>query len=191
MADHGHPKPRSLSELLRQQQDQEKSRPQHLPTLTLATHNILDGRNNRLESALYNLGKQEVDIAILTELRIPAEKPMHTKNCQGYNIFATYTTRPNQGGLVLATRTSSSWHIESTRRHGPNVLSCLLKSGHKTFPIIGCYLPPSHLDDLPDLVEALTRFPTQNPIVLGDLNVDLSLRSTETHPPASPRFHLH
>ena len=36
--------------------------------------------------------------------------------------------------------------------------------------IIGEYLPPSYLDHLPDLEEALNRFPSKYPVVLGDQN---------------------
>ena len=60
-------------------------------------------------------------------------------------------------------------------RHGPNIISCLLVSGRKATPIIGAYLPPSHLNDLPDLQLALDRFRSTSraPLLLGDLNIDL------------------
>lgn len=166
---------RPLRTLLANQQAQPTPPASPAPnTITLATYNILDGRNSRLEAALRLLDNQNIDLAILTELRIPAAKPIHTRNSQGYNVFATYTTHTNQGGIALVSRAMpSNWHIESQQRHGPNILSCILATGKKRFPIIGVYLPPSHLDDLPFLVEALDRFPDP-PILLGDLNVDLS-----------------
>ena len=43
-------------------------------------------------------------------------------------------------------------------------------TGRKRTPLIGTYLPPSTLEHLPDLEEAMTRFWDQYPIVLGYLN---------------------
>ena len=63
------------------------------------------------------------------------------------------------------------WGIDSTRYHRRNVVS------REIFPkitwtlLVGVYLPPSTLEHLTDLEEALQRF--NDPIVLGDLNVDL------------------
>ena len=39
-------------------------------------------------------------------------------------------------------------------------------------PLVGVYLPPSMLEHLPDLEEALKHFKV--PIVLGEINVDLN-----------------
>lgn len=69
--------------------------------------------------------------------------------------------------------TKQNWEIESQRRHGPNVLSCILVSGSQRTPLVGVHFPPNSLADLPHLTEALTRFPNNRPVVLGDLNVDL------------------
>ena len=49
---------------------------------------------------------------------------------------------------------------------------CEVISGNQLTPIIGEYLPPSTLDHLPDLEEALNRFLGRYPVVLGDLNAD-------------------
>jgi len=122
------------------------------------------------------LQAQNIDIAILTETRIPDADGarVHTRNCLGYTIYATYTTTQNQGGIALAYKQdATNWHIESQQRHGPNVISCILVSADKRTPLIGAYLPPSHLNDLPYLTQALDRFPNQAPILLGDLNADI------------------
>ena len=63
------------------------------------------------------------------------------------------------------------WGIESTRYHGPNLISCKIVTGITWNPLIGAYLPLSTLENLPDLEEALQRF--RDPIILGDLNMDL------------------
>jgi exonuclease III len=173
---HGHPT--GLAYLLHQQQQhppqpKQKQQPRP-PGVTLATYNVQDGRNSRLVPVCRTLEAQQIDIALLTETRIPDQDGarIHTRDCLGYTIFATYTTTRNQGGLALAYRQAPNWHIESQQRHGPNVLSFLLISGSQITPVIGAYLPPTHLDDIPHLIAALQRFP-QPPIVMGDLNVNL------------------
>ena len=48
--------------------------------------------------------------------------------------------------------------------------------------IVGVYLPPTTLNHPPDLEEATERFWGQDPIVLGDLNVDLDeARNPRSH----------
>ena len=52
------------------------------------------------------------------------------------------------------------------------MVSCKLVTRLIRTPLVGAYLPPSTLEHLPDLEEALKRF--KDPIVLGGLNVDLN-----------------
>ena len=68
---------------------------------------------------------------------------------------------------------TEGWIAESMRFHGPNVVSCKIIYGYQQTLIIGAYLPPSTLDHLVDLEEALDRFPDRDPIVLRDLNTDI------------------
>ena len=166
--DESPPHTTSLQRRLAAQQSKPKETPTpRPPALQIATYNIEDARQNRLELACRNLEVQQIDLAILTELRIPADKPIHTRHSHGYDIYATYTNHINQGGIALVTKSKTkNWSIESQTRHGPNVLSCILVSGPQRTPLIGVYLSPAHLDDIPFLVEALDRFPNSKPIVL-------------------------
>jgi exonuclease III len=155
-------------------------------TIKIATHNIRDARNTRLQQACLNLAQQNIDIAILTEMRIPSSAPIHTRQYAGYSIFSTYTERKNQGGIAIAYKTKAkNWHIESEKRHRPCVVSCLLVSATRHTPLIGAYLPPGEQVDLEYLTKALERFPNQQPLILGDLNTDLEdptrPRSIETN----------
>ena len=50
------------------------------------------------------------------------------------------------------------------------MVSCEIVSGIQRTPLIGSYLPPTTLDQLPDLKEELNILPGRDPIVLGDLN---------------------
>jgi exonuclease III len=127
-----------------------------------------------------NLRHQNIDIAFLQELKIPETAPIHTRYAEGYQVFASYTTVRNQGGIALVYRNEAKhWHIESQHRHGLNIISCILVSGPKCIPLIGAYLPPKTLTDLPHLLEALHRFPHDTPIVMGDLNVDFSNQTSK------------
>jgi len=72
----------------------------------------------------------------------------------------------------LIYRKSEHWHLESIRKHGPNVISFDLVTGGKRTPIVGVYIPPRDLTTLEQLHQALARFPAvSKPLVLGDLNV--------------------
>jgi exonuclease III len=160
-----------LQQLLEAQQRQQQQPKIHPPGVTLATYNIQDGRNSRLVPVCRNLEAQHIDIAVITETRIHTE--IHTRYCLGYDIFATYTTTQNQGGIALIYRQATNWHLESLLCHGPNAINCTLVSGEQCTPLIRAYLPPSNLNNLAYLETALAQFPTQTPILLGNLNVDL------------------
>ena len=58
------------------------------------------------------------------------------------------------------------------RYHRPNLVNCKVVTGLIRDPLVGAYLPPSMDKNLTDLEEALKRF--KDPILLGDLNVDLN-----------------
>jgi exonuclease III len=134
--------------------------------------NIRDGRNSCLAIAIREFQQGNYDIVVATETKIPDE--VYTKHTLGYEVTCSRAL-PNQGGVALITRANpEGWHIESTRFHGPNVLSCIINSGDKRMPLIGAYLPASSLDSLPDFEEALNRFNGfTNIVVAGDFNADI------------------
>ena len=65
--------------------------------------------------------------------------------------------------------------VESTRFRGSNVVRCEINISNQQMPLIGAYLPPSTIYHLPDLEEALNRFPDRDPIILGEINADIGL----------------
>ena len=109
-------------------------------------------------------------------MKFTKKHPYHAHEYDGWEVFSTYTDNPHQGGVAIVfKKDSKTWSVESPVRHGSNVLSCELVSGEKRTAIIGVYLPPGRtLPDLPHLDEAMRRFPRHTPIVLGDLNANLS-----------------
>jgi hypothetical protein len=147
----------------------QKARP---PGLNLGTLNIRDGQSSGLAMAIREFQQGNYDIVVATETKI--SNNIYSKHTLGYEVICS-TALPNQGGVALITRAQPDrWHIESTRFHGPNVLSCLIISGDKKMPLIGAYLSPTSLDSLPDFEEALTRFNGYtNLVVAGDFNADI------------------
>ena len=135
------------------------------------TYNIQSGRNGRLEMALRAMQQMNLDIGILTETKLT--RGIHTRWSSGYHVVATEARSEHQGGVALVYRDSSHWQIELVCKHGPNVISCELVTGPKRVPLVGVYIPPNDLTTLGYLEQALERFPTGNPVVLGDLNVNL------------------
>ena len=76
-----------------------------------------------------------------------------------------------QGGASLVVQDQhQGWSIELTRFRCLDVVSCKVAADGKRTPPIGAYLPPSTLEHLPELEEALTQSGDQEMIVLGDLN---------------------
>ena len=69
---------------------------------------------------------------------------------------------------------TEGWIVDSTRFHGPNMVRCEIVSVNRLMPIIGAYLPPSTLDNLPNLEESLNIFLGRYPVILGELNADTS-----------------
>ena len=142
------------------------------PSAQIATYNIRSGGGNNLQMACMAMDEANIDLAILTETKIPDE--VHTHKWKGYDVVCTKAVSRRQGGIAILTRTSTEWHIESLLKHGPNVLSCIFVHGTQRIPLIGAYIPPSDLATLPFLTEALQRFPNDTPIVLGDLNANIN-----------------
>ena len=144
------------------------------PSLRLATLNIVDARNNRLEAALRCLSQMNIDIGFLTETKLSTNR--HTKLSAGYRFVAT-TANGSKGGVGLAYRRSKGWDLESIKPFGPNVVRATLVAGHKRWYVIGAYIPPSEEDGqtLDFISEAAAVSNPNWPIILlGDLNVDLN-----------------
>jgi hypothetical protein len=124
-----------------------------------------------------------VSVGILTETRLSTDR--YTRSAYGYTVFATQTTRVNQGGIALTfTNNSLYFQVESQRRHGPNVISFFITTGTRQYPVIGVYIPPGDTTTLAFISEAANRFEEQPSILIGNINVDFrtntpSNRNTE------------
>jgi hypothetical protein len=113
-----------------------------------------------------------VDFGILTETRLSTDR--YTRSAYGYTVFATKTTHINQGGIALIfTNKSLYFQVKAQRKHGPNVISCIITTGKRRYPVIGAYIPPNDTTTLAFISEASNRFTGQPIILMGDINVDL------------------
>ena len=79
-----------------------------------------------------------------------------------------------QGLVHLVVRDwPQGWSVEEMCFRRLNVASCEIFTGGKRTPIIDAYLPPSTLEHLQELEEALKRFWDKYSIVIGDLSADI------------------
>lgn len=127
--------------------------------------------NSRLETALRAMHQMNIDLGILTETKL--NHGMHTRFSSDYHVRATTARSRHQGGIALFYRDSPYWQVESVSNHGPNVISFELVTGYRRVPCVGVYIPPNDLTTLEFLLQALDRFQNRDPIVLGDLNIDM------------------
>jgi hypothetical protein len=111
--------------------------------------------------------------ATSTRIRRCLSIDRYTRSAYGYTVYATQTIHVNQGGIALIfTSNSLYFQVESQRRHGPNVISFLITTGNRQYPVIGMYIPPKDTTTLAFISEASNRFAGQPSILMGDINVD-------------------
>ena len=116
------------------------------------------------------------ELMILTETNINDQA--HFRNMMGYDVILSKATTTADGdakggvGMIIREK-PQVWNINSTRFHGPNMVSCKVIYSNNIMPLIREYLPPSTLDYLTDLEETLNCFPRREPIVLGNLNANI------------------
>jgi hypothetical protein len=112
-----------------------------------------------------------IDVGLFTETKFCNDH--YTRSAFGYNVFATTTTRLNQGGVALVHRHSDQWQVESEMRHGPNVVSFLITTGQRRFFFVGVYIPPADMSTLNHIRLARDCFADMPMFQMGDLNVNL------------------
>ena len=150
--------------------------PNITPLLRLATLNITDARNARLNTAIRCMKDMKVDVAVLTETKLHHDR--YTKSTDGYNVVAT-TADKRKGGVALIYRTTSDgWALESICCFGKNVIRGTLVSGQRRQFIVGAYIPPSETDGstLACITAACQKPRGSNwpLILLGDFNCDFN-----------------
>jgi Reverse transcriptase (RNA-dependent DNA polymerase)/Endonuclease-reverse transcriptase len=141
--------------------------------IKIGTINIQHAGNSRLEQASRCLRLMNIDLAILTETKLPT---FHTTDCEGYKITISVAVNSYKGGVALCVRPSRYFLVEGTATHGNNVISTYIVSGNKQWFLIGAYIPPSEHDHstISQIELALATNRTNAPVILmGDLNINM------------------
>ena len=81
------------------------------PSFRLAMLNIVDARNCRLNAALRCMNQMNIDLGILTEMKLSTDK--YTKFAEGYKFVAT-TADGKKGGVGICYKQSN---LLERRRH--------------------------------------------------------------------------
>ena len=107
---------------------------------------------------------------ILTKTDTP--DTVYLRNYLGYAVVCSKETVTASGGAqrgirIVSREKPEGWIVNSTRFHGPKIVICKLIAGDQWTLIIREYLPPSTMDHLPDLEEALNRLPGRDTFLVG------------------------
>jgi len=141
--------------------------------IKIATWDIWDGRNARLETALRALNKMGMDLALLTETKLT--DGIYTRYSSGYNVIAPNAVSGRQGGVALVYKDSPYWQVESVEVHDPNIISFEIVSGRRRYALVGLYIPPEDSTTMMKAQQVLNPLEDRRDlIVMGDLNVNLS-----------------
>ena len=85
------------------------------------------------------------------------------------NLSVLIHRLPLTGAVVLVTtERPEKWNIDSTGAHGPNMVSSEIVTRIQQTTPIRAYLPPTTLDRIQDLEEALNQFLGINTIIMGN-----------------------
>ncbi len=106
-------------------------------SIVVASWNIRNGRNGRLESALRAIEAMGVDIGILLETKVTGG--VYTCFLSGYSIIASDAASAHQVGIALFWRSNKSYKVEDWCVHGPNVLSFVIVIGGQQFYAVGSF----------------------------------------------------
>jgi hypothetical protein len=140
--------------------------PSPLPFVRLCTYNIMSGRNSWLVAAIRALQFMNIDIAILTEVKITQE--IYPRTYNGYNIIATNAPSAHQGGVAIAWKARNGFCLDSVKIHDSNLLTFQLIAGGCHWLLAAVYMSPNELAT--DLCNKLlhVRFQHPHPIICSD-----------------------
>jgi Reverse transcriptase (RNA-dependent DNA polymerase) len=146
------------------------SNPSHKP-INLCTYNIISGRGERLPAAIRALSTMHIDVAILTETKLPDD--IYTRYFHGYQVRASRAPSVHQGGVALIWKEHPSFSVESLTFPDANLLSLQLTTDGRRWLVLGVYLPPNEPVDTicNKMVHIRNQHPNLSCIVTGDLNV--------------------
>ena len=149
--------------------------------LSLRNYHLRESTGSKISQAIWATRNGGFNLMILTETNITNH--IYYRNRMGYNVVWLETIisadSDIQGGVRMIIKDQTQgWGIGWTHFHRTNVRSCKIIT-RKNTPFIGAYPPPPlfTLERLPDLVEALTHFKDQEPILLWNLNTNIQAQN--------------
>lgn len=99
------------------------------PSIRFATMNVLSGRREKLHQVMKCFNRHHTDVAFMQETRIPDKK--HPRSIKGHKILCSPAPSASEGGVAIAFRSSSNWHIESPQAFRLAVIRAALVHGSK------------------------------------------------------------
>ena len=144
--------------------------------LNLGTYNILDSCGFELPQAIQAVKRGNYDLKLLTDTKILDK--VYRCNCLGCEIVFSRATATASGGAhgglgILFLDKPEGWIVKSKNFHRPNMVTCKPIAGDQLILLIGAYLPSSTLYHLSNFQKALKRFQVRDPVIQGDLKVDI------------------
>jgi hypothetical protein len=141
-------------------------------SIAVASWNVRNGCNGGLESALRAMEAMDVNLGILMETKVTGG--IYTQNLSGYFVVASDAPSAHQGGIAFFWQANKMYEVEDWHIRGPNMLSFVIVTESQRFYVVGCYIPPTNLNTLPQVKQALNECPKgHTPLLIGDLNVKL------------------
>ena len=108
-------------------------------TICFGLHNICNGRNGGLESALHTISQVNMDLGVFQEKNFT--EGIFMRESGGY--WVTETAAPNlyHGGVAVFYRKEEHFTLEVILLHGQNVIRSQMATGGKWWHVVGCYIP--------------------------------------------------
>ena len=112
--------------------------------ITITSYNIRDRRNGGLQSAARPLGKEEVNIAVVQEVKI-TDPQYANKDSNRYEIWTAALVSQNCGGVALIVQENDRYNftVENEKTVGPNNVSYKMVCGRGGEEAVHCRMLPA------------------------------------------------
>ena len=116
---------------------------------------------------------------------------IYTCNLSGYSGIASDTPSAHQGRIAVFWWANKVYKVKDWRICGPGVLSIVIVMGSQCFYIVECYIPPTNLNILTQVKQALNKcLKGRTPLLLGistSICVPLGMREISGSPTGGER----
>ena len=130
-----------------------------------------------------------INLGILMETKVTDK--IYTCNLSGYSGIASDTPSAHQGRIAVFWWANKVYKVKDWRICGPGVLSIVIVMGSQCFYIVECYIPPTNLNILTQVKQALNKcLKGRTPLLLGistSIYVPLGMREISGSPTGGER----